>query len=131
MLASDGNLCLSNGPFNDYYRNRNRNRNLETSKALLKSQAHQGTSLFTSAATNQRGVFKGGSREAQVRIPEYQEGNVPLVTSIDRMSCCEIFSMRQSLFVKPNTSRSSAYSSRWLWKHWAPSTTQALTLFPT
>src|SRR6218665_1204002 len=53
---------------------RNRNRNLKTSKALLKSQAHQGTSLFTSAATNQRGVSKGGSREAQVRIPEYQEG---------------------------------------------------------
>src|SRR6218665_1655779 len=44
--------------------NRNRNRNLKTSKALLKSQAHQGTSLFTSAATNQRGVSKGGSREA-------------------------------------------------------------------
>src|SRR6218665_2870901 len=54
--------------------NRNRNRNLKTSKALLKSKAHQGTSLFTSAATNQRGVSKGGSREAQVRIPEYQEG---------------------------------------------------------
>src|SRR6218665_109362 len=50
--------------------NRNRNRNLKTSKALLKSQAHQGTSLFTSAATNQRGVSKGGSREAQVRIPD-------------------------------------------------------------
>src|SRR6218665_2370463 len=55
----------------------NRNRNLRTSKALLKSQAHQGTSLFTSAATNQRGVSKGGSREAQVRIPEYQEGRRP------------------------------------------------------
>src|SRR6218665_3353829 len=57
---------------------RNRNRNLETSKALLKSQAHQGTSLFTSAATNQRGVSKGGSREAQVRIPEHQEGTEEL-----------------------------------------------------
>src|SRR6218665_1381520 len=34
------------------------NRNLKISKALLKSQAHQGTSLFTSAATNQRGVFQ-------------------------------------------------------------------------
>ena len=33
------------------------NRNLKTSKALLKSQAHQGTSLFTSATTNQRGGF--------------------------------------------------------------------------
>src|SRR6218665_2852080 len=38
----------------------NRNRNLKTSKALLKSQAHQGTSLFTSAATKQRGS-KGGT----------------------------------------------------------------------
>jgi len=33
-------------------RNRNRNRNLKMSKALLKSQAHQGTSLFTSALEN-------------------------------------------------------------------------------
>ena len=32
-----------------------RDRNLKISKAPLKSQAHQGTSLFTSAATNQRG----------------------------------------------------------------------------
>src|SRR6218665_1664976 len=32
------------------------NRNLKTSKVLLKSQTHQGTSSFTSAATNQRGV---------------------------------------------------------------------------
>src|SRR6218665_4097540 len=43
-----------------------RNRNLEISKELLKSRAHQGTSLFMSAATNQRGVSKEGSREAQV-----------------------------------------------------------------
>ena len=48
-----------------------RNRNLKISKALLKSEAHQGTSLFTSAATNQRGVFKEGSREAQVRFHDY------------------------------------------------------------
>jgi len=33
-----------------------RNRNLKTSKALLKSQAYQGTSLVRSAAANQRGV---------------------------------------------------------------------------
>ena len=39
------------------------NRNLKISKALLKSQAHQGTSLFTSAATNQRGFSKGGQKE--------------------------------------------------------------------
>src|SRR6218665_3433783 len=37
--------------------NRNRNRKLQTSKAPLKSQA-QGTSLFTSAASNQRGVVE-------------------------------------------------------------------------
>src|SRR6218665_3956501 len=43
--------------------NRNRNRNLKTSKALLKSQAHQGTSLFTSAATDQRGFPKGGQEK--------------------------------------------------------------------
>ena len=55
-------------------RHRSRNRNLKISKALLKSQAHQGTSLFTTAATNQRGVSKEGSREAMVRFPEYQEG---------------------------------------------------------
>ena len=42
------------------YRNRRRICNLKISKALLKSQAHQGTSLFTSAATNQRGLPKGG-----------------------------------------------------------------------
>src|SRR6218665_3579333 len=48
---------------------RNRNRNLKMSKALLKNQAHQRTSLFTRAATNQR-----ESREAQIRFPEYQEG---------------------------------------------------------
>ena len=39
------------------------NRNLKTSKALLKIQAHQGTSLFTSAATNQRGFPRGGQEK--------------------------------------------------------------------
>src|SRR6218665_3547346 len=51
------------------YRNRNRNRKLQTSKAPLKSQA-QGTSLFTSAASNQRGFPKNSPWEAQVRFPE-------------------------------------------------------------
>src|SRR6218665_485039 len=50
-------------------RNRNRNRNLQTSKAPLKSQA-QGTSLFTSATSNQRGFPKNSPWEAQVRFPE-------------------------------------------------------------
>ena len=63
------------------------------SKALLESQAHQGTSLFTSAATNQRGGFpKGGSREAQVRFPEYQnEIEVVAFTLI----CSEVESVKR------------------------------------
>jgi len=52
---------------NEWYRNHNRK--LQTSKALLKSQA-QGTSLFTSAASNQRGFPKNSQWEAQVRLPE-------------------------------------------------------------
>src|SRR6218665_3109310 len=50
-------------------RNRNRNRKLQTSKAPLKSQA-QGTSLFTSAASNQRGFPKNSPWEGRVRFPE-------------------------------------------------------------
>src|SRR6218665_169511 len=46
-----------------------RNRKLQTSKAPLKSQA-QGTSLFTSAASHQRGFPKNSPWEAQVRLPE-------------------------------------------------------------
>jgi len=42
------------------------------SKFLKRYSQAKRTSLFTSAATNQRGVSKGGSREAQVRFPEYQ-----------------------------------------------------------
>ena len=49
--------------------NRNRNRKLQTSKAPLKSQA-QGTSLFTSATSNQRSFPKNSPWEAQVRFPE-------------------------------------------------------------
>src|SRR6218665_1763964 len=60
-----------------------RNRNLKTSKALLKSQAHQGTSLFTSAETNQRGVSKRGSREAQVLFPEISSPPPPSLQSQD------------------------------------------------
>src|SRR6218665_1799274 len=48
---------------------RNRNSKLQTSKAPLKSQA-QGPSLFTSAASNQRGFPKNSPWEAQVRFPE-------------------------------------------------------------
>ena len=43
------------------------NRNLQTSKVPLKSQA-QGTSLFTSAASNQRGCPKNSPWEAQVQL---------------------------------------------------------------
>src|SRR6218665_3575880 len=45
------------------------NRKLQTSKAPLKSQA-QGTSLFTSAASNQRGFPKNSPWDAQARLPE-------------------------------------------------------------
>src|SRR6218665_3405859 len=48
---------------------RNHNRNLQTSKAPLKSQV-QGTSLFTSDASNQRGFPMNSLWEAQVRLPE-------------------------------------------------------------
>ena len=48
---------------------RNRNHKLQTSKAPLKSQA-QGTSLFTSAPSNQRGFPKNSPWEAQTRFPE-------------------------------------------------------------
>ena len=50
----------------------NHNRNIKISKALLKSQAHQGIiSLFTSAATNQRGFPNGVKRSSGLfsRIP--------------------------------------------------------------
>src|SRR6218665_2013338 len=47
----------------------NRNRKLQTSKAPLKTQ-EQGTSLFTSAASNQRVFPKNSPWEAQVRLPE-------------------------------------------------------------
>src|SRR6218665_3920610 len=49
----------------------NGNRNLKISKALLKSQSHQ---LIHERCDNSKGVFQGGSREAQARFPEYQEG---------------------------------------------------------
>ena len=53
------------------YDNRNRNRNLKIYEAPLKCQAHQGTSLFTSAVTNQRGFPKGVKRSSGLssRIP--------------------------------------------------------------
>src|SRR6218665_2596532 len=46
----------------------NRNRKLQISKAPLKSQA-QGTSLFTSAASNQKAFPKNSPWKAQVRLP--------------------------------------------------------------
>jgi len=53
----------------------NHHRNLKTSKALLKSQEHQGTSLFTSAATNQRGVSKGGVKRSSGPISRIPGGD--------------------------------------------------------
>jgi len=46
-------------------------RNLQTSKAPLKSQA-QSISLFTSAASNQRGCPEDSPREVWDRLPEGQ-----------------------------------------------------------
>src|SRR6218665_521066 len=60
--------------FRPYTKNmdyRNRSRNLRTSRAPLKSQANQGTSLFTSAATNQsvfQRVVNGGLRSDFQRV---------------------------------------------------------------
>src|SRR6218665_3384753 len=59
---------------------RNRNRKLQTSKAPLKSQA-QGTSLFTSAASNQWGLPKNSPWEAQVRYPEDERIVIVIVIS--------------------------------------------------
>src|SRR6218665_1084863 len=60
---------------------RNRNRKLQTSKAPLKSQA-QGTSLFTSAASNQRvfPIVRGRLRSGCQRVRECvkSEGFAPL-----------------------------------------------------
>src|SRR6218665_1195320 len=47
----------------------NRNRNLQTSKGPLRSQA-QGTSLFASAWSNQRGCPTISPWKAYVRLPE-------------------------------------------------------------
>ena len=56
-----------------------RNRNLKTSKALLKSQAHKCTSLFTSAVTNQRGVFQEcGQEKPVVDWPAGTPGKIPV-----------------------------------------------------
>src|SRR6218665_3557078 len=56
------------------------------SRLLKRYSKAKGTSLFTSAATNQRGFPKGRSREAQVRFPEYQDGDrVPVKVSVVQM----------------------------------------------
>jgi len=47
-----------------------RNRNLKISQALIKSQAHQSTSLFTRATMNQRGgqeKLEGGQEKQATR----------------------------------------------------------------
>src|SRR6218665_3009241 len=50
----------------------NRNRNLQTSEAVLECQM-QDTNLFTSAASNQRGLYKVSQKEGQVRLPYGQQ----------------------------------------------------------
>src|ERR1043165_7585623 len=54
--------------------NRNRNRNLQTSKAPLESQA-QGTSLFTSAASSQRGCPKEIARGRSESVSRGSKGH--------------------------------------------------------
>src|SRR6218665_2235186 len=56
----------------------NRNRNLKTAKALLKRQAHQGTSLFTSAAANQRGFSR--------RVVKRSTGPISRIPGRDRVA---------------------------------------------
>jgi len=51
------------------------NRNLQTSKAPLKSQA-QGTILFTSAESNQKGCLKDSPSEARGRLPEGEKRQI-------------------------------------------------------
>jgi len=64
----------------------NRNRNLNTSKALLKSQAHQTASLFTSTATNQS-IFPKGGQEKISRRPEGDRVAVKVgVVQMERMN---------------------------------------------
>src|SRR6218665_2372277 len=53
----------ANGTLSLLHNISNRNRNIKTSKALLKSQAHKSTSLFKSAATNQRDFPIGGQEK--------------------------------------------------------------------
>ena len=52
-------ICIAIGHLLFRLLYRYRNRNLGISRTPLKSQAHQDTSLFTNAATNQRGCPKG------------------------------------------------------------------------
>ena len=47
----------------------------QISKALLKSQAHQGTSLFMSAATNQMGAFQKGVKRSSGPISRIPRGD--------------------------------------------------------
>jgi len=52
-----------------------RNHNLQTTKVPLKSRA-QGSRLFTSAASYQRDCPKNSPREAKVRLPEGERGQI-------------------------------------------------------
>src|SRR6218665_2577308 len=69
VLHRTGDYRLTSPGRCSFSGNRNRNRKLQTSKAPLQSQA-QGTRLFTSTASNQRGFPKNSPWEAQVRFPE-------------------------------------------------------------
>jgi len=59
-------LWVENRTFQNWILRSNRTHNPGISRAPLKSQVHQGTSLFTSAATNQRGCPKSSPWYAQI-----------------------------------------------------------------
>src|SRR6218665_8272 len=62
------------GVYYYYYFLINRNLVIVISRLLKRYlKARRTISLFTSAAMNQMGIFQRGSREAQVRFPEYQK----------------------------------------------------------
>src|SRR6218665_3918292 len=71
LSSSHTNKLVSFIYQNFVFRRNNRNRKLQTSKAPLKSQA-QGTSLFTSAASKQRGfpIVRGRLRSGCQRVRE-------------------------------------------------------------
>jgi len=65
--------------------NRNHNRNLRISRAPLKSQAHQGTSLFKSAVHGKhRSEMVSSGPNGSVRNTEYEMRTLPKVVTFQK-----------------------------------------------